>query len=82
MLYYGRYAVTRLLLGLSCLNSYSILRYLETGKSRYLVLLTIATILHFTVKETAFIYTAQAYCSGSLSGQPRHPGTLETWNSP
>ena len=61
MLYYGRYARNEAFIGvIFVLTLYSILRYLETGKSRYLVLLTIATILHFTVKETAFIYTAQA----------------------
>jgi predicted membrane-bound mannosyltransferase/DNA-binding beta-propeller fold protein YncE len=61
MLYYGRYARNEAFIGvIFVLTLYSILRYLETGKSRYLVLLTIATILHFTAKETAFIYTAQA----------------------
>ena len=61
MLYYGRYArneVFVVLLGVVSL--YAILRYLETGKNRYLIVLTVATALHFTVKETAFIYTAQA----------------------
>jgi predicted membrane-bound mannosyltransferase/sugar lactone lactonase YvrE len=61
MLYYGRYARNETfvaLLGLVTL--YAILRYLETGKNTFLLLLTIATALHFTVKETAFIYTAQA----------------------
>ena len=57
----GDMPVMRLLLGLFfVLTLYAILRYLETGKTRYLFLLTIATILHFTAKETAFIYTAQA----------------------
>ena len=61
MLYYGRYARNEAFVGLFfVLTLYAILRYLETGKARYLVLLTIATVLHFTVKETAFIYTAQA----------------------
>lgn len=61
MLYYGRYARNEAFIGvIFVLTLYAILRYLETGKTRYLVLLTIATILHFTAKETAFIYTAQA----------------------
>ncbi|MGD0750819.1 MAG: flippase activity-associated protein Agl23 [Anaerolineales bacterium] len=61
MLYYGRYARNEAFIGvIFVLTLYAILRYLETGKSRYLILLTIATILHFTAKETAFIYTAQA----------------------
>lgn len=61
MLYYGRYARNEAFVALlGVLTLYSILRYLETGKKRHLLLLTIATALHFTVKETAFIYTAQA----------------------
>jgi predicted membrane-bound mannosyltransferase/DNA-binding beta-propeller fold protein YncE len=62
MLYYGRYARNEVFVALlGVLTLYTILRYLETGKNRYLLLLTIATALHFTVKETAFIYTAQAF---------------------
>ncbi len=61
LLYYGRYARNEAFIGLFfVLTLYAILRYLETGRIRYLILLTIATVLHFTAKETAFIYTAQA----------------------
>ncbi len=61
MLYYGRYARNEAFIGLFfVLMLFAILRYLETGKKRYLILLTIATVLHFISKETAFIYTAQA----------------------
>ena len=61
MLYYGRYARNEAFVALlGILTLYVILRYLESGKNRYLLLLTCATALHFTVKETAFIYTAQA----------------------
>jgi DNA-binding beta-propeller fold protein YncE len=61
MLFYGRYARNEAFIGaIFVLTLYAILRYLETGKARYLFLLTFATILHFTAKETAFIYTAQA----------------------
>ncbi len=61
MLYYGRYARNEAFVALfGVLTLYAILRYLETGRNRYLYLLTAATVLHFTVKETAFIYTAQA----------------------
>lgn len=61
MLFYGRYARNEAFVALfGVLTLYSILRYFETGKARYLILLTIATVLHFTSKETAFIYTAQA----------------------
>ncbi len=61
MLYYGRYARNEAFVGLfGVMTFYAILRYFETGKNRYLLLLTVATVLHFTSKETAFIYTAQA----------------------
>lgn len=61
MLYYGRYARNEPFVALfGVLTLYAILRYLETGRRRYLYLLTLATVLHFTAKETAFIYTAQA----------------------
>jgi uncharacterized protein (TIGR03663 family) len=61
MLYYGRYARNEAFIGVFfVLTLYAILRYFETGRNRYLILLTISTALHFTSKETAFIYTAQA----------------------
>ncbi|MFH2103896.1 MAG: glycosyltransferase family 39 protein [Chloroflexota bacterium] len=61
MLYYGRYARNEAFVALlGVVFIYSLLRYLETGKSRYIYLTTLATVLHFTVKETAFIYVAQA----------------------
>ena len=60
MLYYGRYARNEALVVLFGLVSiWALLRYLETGNSRYLFWLTAATALHFTTKETAYIYTAQ-----------------------
>ncbi len=61
LLYYGRYTRNEafsVLFGVVSL--WAILRYLETSKPRYLYWLTAATTLHFTAKETAFIYTAQA----------------------
>jgi predicted membrane-bound mannosyltransferase len=61
MLYYGRYVRNESYAGLAgVLLLYAMLRYLESGRGRYLTLVTLATILHFTAKETAFIYTAQA----------------------
>jgi predicted membrane-bound mannosyltransferase/DNA-binding beta-propeller fold protein YncE len=61
MLYYGRYARNEAFVGLfGLLMLYAMLRYFETGKLRYLYLLTLALVLHFTAKETAFIYAAQA----------------------
>ena len=61
MLYYGRYARNEAFCALfGVVVIWSILRYLETKAPRYLYWMTAATMLHFTAKETAFIYTAQA----------------------
>jgi len=61
LLYYGRYARNEALVGFfAMLTWWSILEYLDTGEKRYLFVLSAATALHFTAKETAFIYTAQA----------------------
>src|SRR3990170_6856694 len=61
MLYYGRYVRNESYAGFAgILLLYSILRYLENGEKRYLYFVTVATVLHFAAKETAFIYTAQA----------------------
>ena len=61
LLYYGRYTRNEafsVLFGV--ITIWAILRWLETSSPRYLYWLTAATVLHFTTKETAFIYTAQA----------------------
>jgi predicted membrane-bound mannosyltransferase/DNA-binding beta-propeller fold protein YncE len=61
MLYYGRYVRNESYAGFAgVLMLYAILRYLENGNKRYLYLVTLALVLHFTAKETAFIYAAQA----------------------
>jgi uncharacterized protein (TIGR03663 family) len=61
MLYYGRYVRNEAFVGFSgILLLYALLRYLEIGEKKYLYMVTAATLLHFTSKETAFIYTAQA----------------------
>jgi predicted membrane-bound mannosyltransferase/DNA-binding beta-propeller fold protein YncE len=61
MLYYGRYVRNESFAGFSgILMLYVMLRYLETGGKKYLYLLALALVLHFTAKETAFIYSAQA----------------------
>jgi len=61
MLYYGRYVRNESFAGFAgILLLYSLLKYLDTGEKRYLYFITAATVLHFTSKETAFIYTAQA----------------------
>ena len=61
MLYYGRYVRNESFSALfGVVTLWAILRYLETNSPRFLYWLTAATVLHFTAKETAFIYTAQA----------------------
>ena len=61
MLYYGRYVRNEAFVALfGVITLWAILRYLETNTPKYLYILTGATVLHFTTKETSFIYTAQA----------------------
>ncbi len=61
MLYYGRYARNEAFIELfGVVMIWGILCYLETGLPRYMYLITLVNVLHFTVKETSFIYTAIA----------------------
>ncbi len=61
ILYYGRYVRNEAFVAFfGVVFLYAILRYLETSAPRYLFILTAVSSLHFTTKETAFIYTAQA----------------------
>ncbi len=61
MLFYGRYVRNEAFVGfLGVLMLYAILRYLETKERKYLYYTTLALALHYTSKETSFIYTAQA----------------------
>jgi uncharacterized protein (TIGR03663 family) len=61
MLFYGRYVRNEAFVAFfGVVTIWAILRYIETGRARFLYLLTAVTALHFTTKETAFIYTAQA----------------------
>src|SRR4030042_93125 len=61
ILFYGRYARNESYVALfGVITLWALLRYLETGKARYLYCFTAATVLHFTSKETSFIYAAQA----------------------
>lgn len=60
MLFYGRYTRNEAFVALfGVVMLYAVLRYLEDGRHRHLYLFTVALALHFTAKETAFIYTAQ-----------------------
>lgn len=61
MLYYGRYVRNESFVGFSgVVMLYAMLRHLEMGGKKYLLLLAGALALHFSSKETSFIYTAQA----------------------
>jgi len=61
MLYYARYARNEAFVGLfGVVMLWAMLRYLEKGETRYMVLVTIANAFHYTSKETSFIYSAQA----------------------
>lgn len=60
LLYYGRYTREDPYVGVSLfLMLYSILRYFETGKYKYIYVIAGAMVLHYLTKETSFIYTAQ-----------------------
>ena len=61
MLFYGRYVRNESFVGFSgIVMLYAMLRHLEVGGKKYLLMLSAALVLHFTSKETSFIYTAQA----------------------
>jgi uncharacterized protein (TIGR03663 family) len=60
ILYYGRYTRNEAFLELiSVIAIYAILKYLDEGKPSSILLLTIATALHFTIKETSYIFVAE-----------------------
>jgi DNA-binding beta-propeller fold protein YncE len=60
MLYYGRYVRNESFVAFwGVMMLWAALRYLETGQSRYSILLTAANVLHFATKETSYIYAAQ-----------------------
>ncbi|MBL8063129.1 MAG: TIGR03663 family protein [Anaerolineales bacterium] len=61
MLYYGRYVRNESFVGFSgIVMLYAMLRHFEVGGRKYLYILAGALALHFTSKETSFIYAAQA----------------------
>ncbi len=61
MLYYGRYVRNESFVGFTgVLMLYAMLRHLEVGGRKYLIMLAAAFALHFASKETSFIYAAEA----------------------
>jgi uncharacterized protein (TIGR03663 family) len=60
LLYYSRYVRNEAFIILFfVVTLWATVRYLETGQGRYLIYFTIVNALHFTTKETSFIYLAQ-----------------------
>lgn len=60
MLFYGRYVRNEVFVALfGVLTLYAVLHYFEKGDHGSMTLLTLATALHFTTKETSYIYAAE-----------------------
>ncbi|MCK5317744.1 MAG: TIGR03663 family protein, partial [Anaerolineales bacterium] len=60
MLYYDRYVRNEaLVVPMALLMFYAVFRYFEDREAKWLYLLAASLALHFTTKETSFIYTAQ-----------------------
>ncbi len=60
MLYYARYVRNDMFVALfGVVMLWAVLRYLETGETRYTYWVTAAAMLHYVTKETSFIYSAQ-----------------------
>ncbi len=60
MLFYGRYVREDAYAVFSgVLMLYIVLRYFESGERKYLYWLAVALVIHFTDKETSFMYTAE-----------------------
>lgn len=61
LMYYSRYARNEIFVALfGLVMLWAILRYLDTGEHKYVYIGVAAIALHFTSKETSFIYVAQA----------------------
>lgn len=81
VLYYGRYVRNEAFVAFyGVVMLWAIIRYLESGASRYLIWITIVTSLHFATKETSFIYAAQALLF--LAGYLIYRLSLQDWQKP
>jgi predicted membrane-bound mannosyltransferase/DNA-binding beta-propeller fold protein YncE len=59
MVFYGRYARNDAICAfLSVAAIYAVLRYLESGRAKYLAIFSVMLSLNFAAKETAYIFTA------------------------
>ena len=89
LLFYGRYVRNEVYAAFfGVVMIWAILRYLETGKDRYTYYLIAVTALHFTAKETSFIYSAQALLylgiyfiarDPNFAGRARETGNGLSW---
>ncbi len=80
MLYYSRYVRNEAFVVVEGLLTFlAVFRYFETRQKRWLYLLVVALALHYTTKETAFIYTAQLLLF--LAGYLIWRLTREHWRS-
>ena len=60
MLYYSRYVRNEAFVMLfGVMSFWAMLRFMESGKNKYLYMLSAVTSLHLATKETGYIYTAQ-----------------------
>lgn len=81
MLYYGRYVRNEAFVAFfGVVMLWSMLRYLDTSRNKYLYIFTAVTVLHFCTKETSFIYSAQALLFLALYLVVRL--TKRSWNRP
>src|SRR4030065_2546348 len=61
MLYYGRYVRNEAFVAFfGVVMLWSMLRYFDSGRPKYLYIFTAVTVLHFCTKETSFIYAPSA----------------------
>jgi len=81
--FYGRYVRNEGLIELfGVVLLYGILRYLDKGDNLSLFLVTGATVLHFTAKETAYIYTAELLLFAGILFLDGYPGRTGTGRIP
>ena len=81
MMFYGRYTRNEPFIEFFApLMLYATLAYLEKGQKRFLYLSTVAWVLHFIAKETAYIYAAEMLLFLGFLFLERI--TRRTWSNP
>jgi predicted membrane-bound mannosyltransferase/sugar lactone lactonase YvrE len=80
MLFYGRYTRNEAFVGLyAIIMLYAVLRYFETGLTKYLYLIAITIVFHLITKETSYIYAGELLIF--LSGYLVVRVTERRWNN-